>query len=444
MMTAAAQPNAQPYAQHLRALFACAVAAANPGKLLPVQLPHPPKGRLLIVSTGKAAAEMVHSACLHYRHQAPVHISGVLSGARGALMANNEFAALIGDWQVFHGGHPLPNAQSLAAGAAALALVADMQADDLLLVLLSGGGSAMLEALNPGLELADLLALNQALLRSGLDIAKVNLTRVRFSAIKAGRLLACVQARGAASVTLLMSDVPDGAPHLIASGPSLPWPARAARIAHSDELRLPPGLDPLTTARLRAHASSIPDLTMGPLHRIKVLANPTQSLQAAAKFALTKHSAVLNLGADLGGEAQELGRKHAEIALEYAHRKEAVLLLSGGETSVTLNKQQTSARGGRNSEYLLAVLEVLAAAACNADFYGLAADSDGIDGSGPEAGAQFGPDTIRTACSNLAGVRYALSEHDALGWFAKFGEALHTGPTGTNVNDFRALWVVPD
>jgi glycerate 2-kinase len=408
----------------LRMLFDTAVAAAAAETCVPAWLPEPPAGRTVVVGFGKAAAAM--ALAVETRWAGP--LTGVVVTRYGHGV---EGASRI---RVIEAGHPLPDAEGAMAARAIWAAVEGLTADDLVLCLVSGGGSALLVAPPTGVSLAEERALTTALLRSGAPIGAFNCVRKHVSAIKGGRLaLACGPAR---VVNLIISDVPGDDPSAVSSGPTVADPttsADALAVLAKYGIVPPPGV-----ARWLADpASETPKPGPPGLARVtsQVIATAQTALDAAAVAARQAGLAVVMLGGDVEGEARVVAAEHAELARRLAERGAPTVILSGGETSVTVTG---GGRGGRNSEYLLAL--ALALDGCKG-VYALAGDSDGIDGSEDNAGAMIGPDTLaRTRALGLDPAA-SLADNDAYGVFAALGDLVMTGPTRTNVNDIRAIVV---
>jgi hydroxypyruvate reductase len=408
----------------LRSLFDAAVAAAMPAQVVPPNLPPPPKGRTIVIGAGKAAAAMAAAVEQHWAGP----LSGLVVTRYGHAVPTKRIA-------VVEAGHPVPDAAGTDAAERILRLVGEAGTDDLVLCLISGGGSALLALPAPGLTLADKQAVTRALLHSGATISEINTLRKHLSAIKGGRLAAA--AWPARLVTLAISDVPGDDPGTIASGPTVADPTTFAdaRATLARYAIAPPSA---VARHLEAAADESPKPGDPRLNasEFRIIARPAQSLAAAVERARAAGYRPLILGDDLEGEARELGREHARLAL--GRRNAAPLcILSGGETTVTVTSQ---GRGGRNSEYLLGLALELSGAA---GIYALAADTDGIDGSEDNAGALLTPDSLaRAAAKGIDGAAF-LARNDAYGFFAALGDLVVSGPTLTNVNDFRAVLVAP-
>lgn len=403
----------------LHAMRKAALNAADPRLVLPPTLPPPPKGRVVVVGAGKAAALM---AQVVNEAWAEIPLTGVVVTRYG-------HAVPAGRIQVLQAGHPVPDANSLAASEAILTAVTGLTPDDLVLCLISGGGSALLAAPRPGLDLATKQEITRALLASGAPIAEINAVRRQLSRIKGGGLAAAVGP--ARLVTLAISDVPGDSPADIASGPTVPpppaedWRAILARYAITAP-DLPPFTQPATPQGPRA---------------FQLIATPGMALTAAAESARAQNLTPLILGDALEGEARELARTLAGIALS-CHRtgqpaRPPCVLLSGGETTVTLHGP--AGRGGRNTEFLLALALHLQG---HPAIHALAIDTDGIDGTEDAAGASIGPDTLSRARALGLDARGMLDRHDSYSFFARMADLIVTGPTLTNVNDFRAILIL--
>jgi hydroxypyruvate reductase len=416
----------------LRALFDAAVARAQPSRIVAMHLPHPPKGRTLVLGAGKAAASMAAAVEAAWPSDAP--LGGLVITRYGHA---HEGCARI---EVVEAGHPVPDAQGLAAAHRLFALTRGLTEDDLVLCLFSGGGSALMPMPVDGLSLEDKRAVHRALLASGASIDEMNCVRKHLSGIKGGRLgIACAPAR---VVSLLLSDVPGDAPDVIASGPTVPDTttcAEALAVLARYGIDIPPGAYHGLTSG--AYETPKPDDARFAGHETRVVATARDSLLAAAEFARVHGVAAHVLADDVEGESREVGKVHAALARSVARRGEPFarpcLLLSGGETTVTVRNQ--GARGGRATEFLLGTALALAG---EPGVHVLAADTDGIDGSEENAGAFVGPDTLARAEARGISARAALEANDAYTFFAALGDLLVTGPTRTNVNDFRALLIL--
>jgi glycerate 2-kinase len=411
----------------LTSLFQAAIDAASPARRLASFLPAPPRGRTIVVGAGKAAASM--AAAVEAAWDGPLEGLVVTRYGHGAPTRRIE---------VVEAAHPVPDAAGEVAARRILQCVEGLSADDLVLCLISGGGSALLAAPAPGLILDDERTINRALLKSGADIAEMNCVRKHLSAIKGGRLaLAAAPAR---VVSLVISDVPGDDLSIIASGPTVADPSTSAEalgvlkryaIAAPDRI----------IAHLRSAASETPkpgDARLANVSSILV-STPMMSLRAAAEAARAAGVTPLVIGDAIEGEAREVGKVLAGIARSAALHGEPArapcVLLSGGETTVTVRGK---GRGGRNAEFLLALSIALAGAP---GVYALAGDTDGLDGGEDNAGAYTAPDTLARAAALGLDPAERLADNDAYTLFQALGDLVITGPTRTNVNDFRAILV---
>jgi len=416
----------------LRRLFDAAIRAADPRAILARHLPEPPKGRVVVVGAGKSAAVM---AAAVEEAWPQVNLSGLVITRYGHAVPTRRI-------EVVEASHPVPDAAGEAAARRVLAAVQGLGADDLVLALISGGGSALMALAAEGLSLADKQAVNRALLASGATIHEMNCVRRHLSAIKGGRLAAA--AYPARMVTLAISDVPGDDPAVIASGPTVPDPSTFAEargiVAHYG-IDLPASV----AAHLKAAAEETPKPDDPRLARaeFRMIATPQMALEAAATEARALGLAPLLLGDALEGEAAVVGTVLAGMARSvrtHGHPLGApAVLLSGGETTVTIRPGVTPGRGGRNSECLLGF--TLAAAGMPGT-WALMGDTDGIDGSEDNAGALAAPDTLARAAATGLDPRAMLASHNSHALFDRLGDTIVTGPTLTNVNDFRAILIV--
>lgn len=407
----------------LRSLFDAALAAVDPAACTAAHLPPPPKGRTVVIAYGKAAAAMARAVEQHW--------NGPLSGLAVTRYGHGVPCERI---EVVEAAHPIPDAAATAAAQKALALVSGLGPDDLVLALASGGGSSLLTLPAPGLSLADKRAVTGALLRSGAPIRDINTVRRHLSAIKGGRLGAA--AAPARVETLVISDVPGGDPAEVASGPTLvdgSTPADALEVLARWGIEPPPAV----ASHLRRKAEPPKADNVAPP---VVVATAKQALDAAAAAARAAGLAPLVLGDDLEGEARQVGAGHARLALEIARGAGPVpapaVILSGGETTVTVCAQ--GGRGGRNAEFLAGLTLALEGAP---GIHALACDTDGIDGTEDNAGAISGPQTLARARAAGLDAAAMLQANDAYSLFAATDGLIVTGPTRTNVNDFRAVLV---
>jgi hydroxypyruvate reductase len=409
-------------------MFDAAIAAALPDKSLPAYLPKPPKGRTLVVGCGKAAASMAKAVEDHWKGE----LSGLVVTRYGHKARTRKI-------EVVEAAHPVPDLAGREAAERILKLVQGLSADDLVLFLVSGGGSALLALPAPGLTLTDKQAINKALLKSGANITEMNCVRKHLSAVKGGRLAAaCAPAK---VVTLAISDIPGDDPAVIASGPTVADPTTFAdALAILDKYRI---TEPLTVVNhLRAAREETPKpgdprLAGTELHMV---ATPQMSLEAAAEVARKSGVTPVILGDAIEGESREVALVHAGIARQVKRHgqpaKAPCVLLSGGETTVTVRGR---GRGGRNAEFLLAL-----AVALNAEsgISALAGDTDGVDGTEDNAGAVLTPDSLLRAAARNLDAKAMLADNDGYSFFSGLGDLVITGPTLTNVNDFRALLVL--
>jgi glycerate 2-kinase len=421
MTTATGSPRAL-----LRALFDAAVAAADPALRVAAHLPPPPAGRTIVLGAGKASAVMARAVEEAW--------SGPLSGL---VVTRYGYAQACRHIEIVEAAHPVPDAAGEAAARRILEIAEGCGEGDLVLCLISGGGSALMPLPAPGLTLADKQAMNRALLRSGADIAEINTVRKHLSAIKGGRLAAAIHP--ACGLALMISDVPGDDPATIASGPTVGDAttfADALAIAEKYAIAEPGA----ALAHLRQAEEETPKPGDPRLARMEniVIAAAAQSLDAAAERARATGIEAVLLGDDLEGESRELGAAHARLALAAREAGRPTVLLSGGETTVTVRGE--NGRGGPNTEYLLALALALDGAE---GIWALACDTDGIDGTEDNAGALLTPDTLTRAAARGLDPRRALVENDAYGVFAALDDLVVTGPTRTNVNDFRAVLISP-
>jgi glycerate 2-kinase len=411
----------------LRRMFDAAVAAAMPSRCVPAHLPEPPRGRTIVVGAGKASAAMAAAVEAHWQ--------GDLSGL---VVTRYDHAVPCRRIEIVEAAHPVPDAAGEAVARRILDLVQGLGPDDLVLALMSGGGSALLALPAPGLTLDDKQAVNKALLRSGASIDEMNCVRKHLSAIKGGRLAAA--AHPARLVALMISDVPGDDPAVIASGPTVGDPTTrhdALALIAKYGIDLPP--------HVRAHLDFDACESVKPgdprlaTSEVVMVATPQASLEAAAEVAREAGITPVILGDSLEGEARDVGKVMAGIARQVArHGQPAArpcVLLSGGETTVTV---KGDGKGGRNVEFLLALAVALDGAP---GISALAADTDGVDGAEEVAGAWISDETLRRAEAIGVDAKASLARNDGHGFFAALGQQLVTGPTLTNVNDFRAVLI---
>ncbi|KDB53421.1 hydroxypyruvate reductase [Sphaerotilus natans subsp. natans DSM 6575] len=416
----------------LRQLFDAAVASAQPALCVPPHLPDPAsvRGRLIVIGAGKASAAMAQAVEQHW----PGPLAGLVVTRYG-------YGAPCERIEIVEAAHPVPDAAGLAAAQRLLALPEELAitADDLVLCLISGGGSALLPLPAGDLTLEDKQAINRALLASGATIAEMNTVRRHLSAIKGGRLAAAFHP--ARMLTLLLSDVPGDDPVDIASGPTVADPstcADALEIVRRHAIALPEAARRLLESG--AGESVKPGDARLAANAVRMIATPQMALEAAARVAQAAGVTAHILGDAIEGEAREVGRVLAGLARQVSQRGQPFatpcVLLSGGETTVTLRGQ---GRGGRNVECLLAFGLALGE---DTRVHALMADTDGVDGREEIAGALWTPGTIARAAAAGLKPRAHLDDNDGHGFFQALGQSLVTGPTRTNVNDFRAILVV--
>ena len=421
----------------LHGLYDVAVQRALPAHNTARFLPLPPaRGRTLVLGAGKAGGAMAAAVDALWPREAP--LSGLVVTRYHHVPP--AYKARPGRIEVVEAAHPVPDEAGRRAAARILALTQGLGPDDLVLCLISGGGSALLALPAPGLRFEDKQAINQALLKSGAAIGEMNCVRKHLSAIKGGRLGAlCAPAR---VVTLLISDVPGDSPELIASGPTVPDPstcADALAICRRYGISLPPAaLDGLNSGTFETPKPGDPAFAG---HTVHLIATPQQSLEAAAAAARAAGLAAHILSDEIEGESREVGKVHAALARAVARRgqpfSKPCVILSGGETTVTVNSK--GGRGGRATEFLLGCAMALGG---EPGVHVLAADTDGIDGVEDNAGALVTPSSLARA--QALGLKAAdfLDRNDAYNFFKPLGDLVSPGPTFTNVNDFRALLVL--
>lgn len=412
----------------LESLFRAAVSAADPEAAMRANLPQRPAGRTVVVGAGKAAARM--AAILDRLWDGP--LEGFVVDRHGAERVSERIGLMTS-------AHPEPDQAGLAASGALLKAVRGLAPDDLVIALVSGGGSALLPAPPSGLALADELAVNRALLASGAPISVMNLIRKHVSRIKGGRL--ALVAAPARVVTFVVSDIPGDDPALVASGPTVPGAGtleEARDAIRQWRLELPAAVTRhLESAMARAPDPASPEFSRNEVH---VVASAAVSLEAAARAARAAGIAVHILSDSIEGEARDAGLFHAALAREIALRnrpfERPCVVLSGGETTVTIGPEGHG-EGGRNTEFLLSFALAIQGLA---GVHALAADTDGIDGSRDNAGAFADGRTVAAIRAAGGDPRALLAGHDAWNAFRMAESLFVTGPTGTNVNDFRAIF----
>jgi glycerate 2-kinase len=411
----------------LRQMFDAAIASAQPSLCVPPHLPAPPRGRLIVVGAGKASAAMARVVEEHW--------SGPLSGL---VVTRYGYAVPCERIDIVEAAHPVPDEAGMHAAERMLERVGALHEDDLVLCLISGGGSALLPLPAPGLKLDLKQIVSRSLLGSGATISEMNCVRRHLSAIKGGRLAAaCHPAR---VLTLLISDVPGDRPIDIASGPTVADPttcADALAIVRRYGIDLPgPVREVLESGRGESVKPGDPRLARS---AVRMIAAPQMALEAAAAVARAAGIAPYILGDAIEGEARDVGKVFAGMALQVAERGQPFaapcVLLSGGETTVTVRGQ---GRGGRNVEFLLSLAIALEG---HPRISALAGDTDGVDGQEEIAGAFVGPDSLARAWALGLRPKDMLDDNDGHGFFGALGDSVVTGPTLTNVNDFRAILI---
>jgi glycerate 2-kinase len=412
----------------LMTLFEAAVAAADPRKVLAAHLPPRPNGRCVVVGCGKSAAVMA----------AALEDAWPDIALEGTVVTRHGHAVPTRRIEVIEASHPVPDANSERGAHRLLERVRGLGPDDLVLALISGGGSALCAAPAPGLTLADKQAINRALLASGATITEMNCVRKHLSAIKGGRLAAAAQP--ARVVTLAISDVPGDDPAVIASGPTVADPTT---FADARAIIARYGIEPPASvaARLAQATDETPKPGELPNAEFDLIATPMAALSRMAETARGLGLAPLVLGDALEGESREIGTVMAGIARSIrAHGqplRPPAVVLSGGETTVTIGRGPAG-HGGRNTEFLLGLAVALGGAA---DIWAIAGDTDGLDGMDDIAGAVVTPDTLSRARARGLDPREMLAGHDSHTLFDTIGDAIRTGPTLTNVNDVRAILI---
>ncbi|MES2106118.1 MAG: glycerate kinase [Pseudomonadota bacterium] len=414
--------------QFLRDLYNTAVDAVSAQKCLPAFLPVPPKGRTLVIGAGKGAAAMAKVVEQHWQ--------GELSGLVVTRYGHGADCQRI---EVVEAAHPVPDEAGRQAAGRILQMVQGLTEDDLVLCLISGGGSALLALPAEGITLEQKQAVNKALLKSGAAINEMNCVRKHLSAIKGGRLgLACAPAR---VVTLLISDVPGDEPGIIASGPTLPDDTtceQALAILRKYDIAVPANIEQhLSSGTGETPKSSDPRFQK---HEHHIIATAQHALDAAAAKAHAAGLAAYILSDGIEGEARDVGIVHAALAKQIADKgqpfSKPCVVLSGGETTVTV---RGSGRGGRNAEFLLSLAVTLDG---HPGIYALACDTDGIDGSEDNAGAVYAPDSAARAAAQGLRPKNLLENNDGYGFFNALDDLIVSGPTRTNVNDFRAMLIL--
>ena len=436
--------NAKPR-EFLALLYQAAVKRALPLENTARYLPSPPTpqsgGRTIVIGAGKAGGSMAQAVEALWPADAPLeglvvtryhHVPPRPEGLRQRI-------------EIVEAAHPVPDAAGLAAARRILAMVQGLSQNDLVLCLISGGGSALLTLPAEGLSLEEKQGINQALLNSGANIAEMNCVRKHLSGIKGGRLAAaCAPAR---VVTLTISDVPGDDPSIIASGPTVPDAsscAGAVAILQRYGIAVPGAI--MSLLEQGALETPKPGDAVFDGHEVHLIATPQQSLEAAAQAARAAGLAAYILSDEMEGESREVGKVHAALARAVALKgqpfQKPCVILSGGETTVTIRKQAPATprgRGGRAGEFCMGLALALQG---QGGVYALAADTDGIDGVEDNAGAYVTPDTLQRGTAAGMKLDHYLDRNDAYGYFEALGDLLITGPTHTNVNDFRALLIL--
>lgn len=436
----APRPDQNPRA-FLEHLYQAAVQRALPLHNTAAHLPPPPRGRTIVIGAGKAGGSMAQAVEALWPADAP--LEGLVVTRYHHIPPRPE--GLPQRIEIVEAAHPVPDAAGLAAAQRILALTQGLTKDDLVLCLISGGGSALLTLPAEGLSLQDKQGINKALLNSGANIGEMNCVRKHLSRIKGGRLAAACAP--ATVVTLTISDVPGDDPSVIASGPTVPDVtscADALAILKRYNIDVPAALrTQLESGALETPKPGDPAFNG---HAVHMIATPQQSLEAAAAAARAAGIAAYILSDEMEGESREVGKVHAALARAVALRDQPFskpcVILSGGETTVTVRPRQpgdAKGRGGRAGEFCLGLALALQG---QPGVYALAADTDGIDGVEDNAGAYVAPDTLQRAVAQGMKIDRYLDRNDAYGYFEPLGDLVVTGPTHTNVNDFRALLIL--
>ncbi|MES2665577.1 MAG: glycerate kinase [Pseudomonadota bacterium] len=409
-----------PPARFLRALFDRAVEVADPMRSLARHLPPRPAGRVVVIGAGKASARMAEA------------VEAAWGPCEGLVITRTGYGRPCRGVEIVEAAHPVPDAAGLAATARMIALCQSLGPDDFVLALISGGASALLVAPVPGVSFAEKRAVNAALLASGAPISQMNTVRKHLSCVKGGQLAAAVYP--ARMLALMISDVPGDDPAFIGSGPTVgdaTTPADAQAVLDRWQIAVPASVRAALAAPSRVIAPG--DLRLSQVEN-RIFAAPMQSLAAAADLARAAGLPVQILGDALEGEARAVAADMARLALAQLG---PMLLLSGGELTVT---RRGAGVGGPNAEFCLALALALQGAA---GIHALACDTDGVDGGAEVAGAVIGPETLAAAARAGLDPQAALAQNDAHGFFAGLGAQVITGPTLTNVNDFRAILILP-
>lgn len=408
----------------LHEMFRSALSAADPLKVVPPHLPPRPPGRLIVIGAGKASAAMAVAVESHWPDAA---MEGIVVTRYGYAMPTQKI-------KIVEASHPVPDEAGEKACLDIMNMVSGLTEDDTVLALISGGGSSLLSLPAPCLPNDEKRKLNKSLLRSGAAIHEMNCVRKHLSLVKGGRLR--LAAHPAKMITLVISDVPGDDPRVVASGPTLPDPSTLEDARRTiEKYRIP------ASAAVRQWLSDPANETPKPgdprftQDECRIVSCARDALAAASTFAESRGIKAVLLGDDIEGEARDVGAGHIRQALKHAG-KPPFVLLSGGETTVTM---RGNGKGGRNAEYLLSAAM---AAEGRGNIYGIACDTDGIDGSEDNAGAIFTPQTLLQASEMGINPVDFLARNDAYSFFARTGGLVVTGPTFTNVNDFRAILVL--
>jgi hydroxypyruvate reductase len=416
--------------QLLQRLYRAMLSAADPVNVVPPALPAPPKGRTVVVALGKAGAAMAQAVEAHWPEDAP--LSGVAVVPKGSALPLRRL-------QCLEASHPVPDERSVLGAKAMLAAVNGLTHDDLVLALISGGGSALAALPAEGVSLDEKQAITKQLLRSGAPISAINVVRKHLSAIKGGRL--ALAARPARVVTLVISDIPGDDPALVASGPTVADPSTCAdALALLDRF----GVQITANLRERLQAGALESAKPAQLQGVAppvVIASARQGLEAAHREAEAAGWTAHVLSDAIEGEARDIAGMHAAIARHVAQRAQPFappcVLLSGGEATVTVRGE---GRGGRNTEFALALLQALQG---EAGVWALSVGTDGLDGNAGAAGAWVSPALWQAAQRQGLSALQHLERNDSAGFFKPLDALVHTGPTHTNINDFRALLIRP-
>ncbi len=412
--------------------FHAALAAADPLKIVPQHLPKPPKGRTLVVGAGKAAASMALAVEQHWPAEAPLD---------GIVITRYQHGLLTNRITVIEAGHPVPDESGEKAAQEILRRVKTLTKDDLLLVLVSGGGSSLLSLPADGLAMSDLKNITKQLLMSGAPIQDMNTVRKHLSAVQGGRLAAACRAP---VLALVISDVTGDDPTHVASGPCAPDPTTyqdALDILRRHEVEAPNAVNEHLARGAKGDIAETPKPGNKIFNNVenRVIATAQASLQAAAQFFIAHGIQPALLGDSVTGEAREVAKVYGALAREIKHHglpwRPPVALISGGECTVTV---KGNGRGGRCAEFLLSLAVDLNGAE---GIHALAADTDGIDGSEDNAGAILAPDSLKHAGKKKLRAEKLLENNDGYGFFSALGDLVVTGPTRTNVNDYRVILV---